>query len=209
MAQLKSGSTAGGNTIITDADLGNLAYLDSISASSIPDGAITAAKLNTTGGNGTAGQALTSDGDGSFTWADAGPSDLYTLASNSPSVASTSYIESATVNIDFTYNTSYKTVESKTFYGGDGGTVSVRCGAREGDTGEYGASTWRILVNGVQVASASSSSSTMVYSSWVSPTINNGQTVEWQGVRSYNSHNVYGYWAIGIRSPIDKLLWEW
>lgn len=46
MAQLKSGSTAGGSTIITDADLGNLAYLDSITASSIPNEAITVSKLD-------------------------------------------------------------------------------------------------------------------------------------------------------------------
>jgi hypothetical protein len=44
---------------------------DGVDTADIADGAINASKLNVTG-NGTAGQFLSSDGDGSMTWADAG-----------------------------------------------------------------------------------------------------------------------------------------
>lgn len=63
------GATAGGVPLAKEADIptGALASLDSVDASTIDDNSVGAAELNVTG-NGTAGQYLASDGDGTMTW---------------------------------------------------------------------------------------------------------------------------------------------
>ena len=56
-----------GATVRTSLGLGGLATLSSVNAATITDNSVGAAELNVSG-NGTSGQALTSDGDGSFSW---------------------------------------------------------------------------------------------------------------------------------------------
>jgi hypothetical protein len=56
-----------GATARTSLGLGGLATLSSVDGSTIDDNSVSAAELNVSG-NGTSGQALTSDGDGSFSW---------------------------------------------------------------------------------------------------------------------------------------------
>jgi len=51
----------------TNLGLGGLATLDAVGASEITDNTVGAAELNVSG-NGTSGQVLTSDGDGTFSW---------------------------------------------------------------------------------------------------------------------------------------------
>jgi hypothetical protein len=50
-----------------NSSLGALAYLSTVNGSTITDNSVSAAELNVSG-NGTSGQYLKSDGDGSFTW---------------------------------------------------------------------------------------------------------------------------------------------
>jgi hypothetical protein len=54
-------------TARTNLGLGALATLSSVNAATITDNSVGAAELNVSG-NGTSGQALTSDGDGTFSW---------------------------------------------------------------------------------------------------------------------------------------------
>ena len=61
-------------TARTNLGLGALATLSSVNAATITDNSVGAAELNVSG-NGTSGQVLTSDGDGSFSWATAGGGD--------------------------------------------------------------------------------------------------------------------------------------
>ena len=56
-----------GATARTSLGLGSLATLSSVNAATITDNSVGAAELNVSG-NGTAGQALVSDGDGTFSW---------------------------------------------------------------------------------------------------------------------------------------------
>ena len=65
------GTTAGGVPLAKEADIpsGALASLDSVDASTIDDNSVGAAEINVTG-NGTSGQYLASDGDGTMTWTD-------------------------------------------------------------------------------------------------------------------------------------------
>lgn len=65
------GSTAGGIPLAKESSIptGALASLDSVNASTIDDNSVGAAEINVSG-NGTAGQFLSSDGDGTMTWAD-------------------------------------------------------------------------------------------------------------------------------------------
>jgi hypothetical protein len=56
-----------GATVRTSLGLGTLATLSSVNAATITDNSVGAAELNVSG-NGTAGQALVSDGDGTMTW---------------------------------------------------------------------------------------------------------------------------------------------
>ena len=63
-AQMKANADAIGTAI---AGLGALASLDSVNAATITDNSVGAAELNVVG-NGTAGQFLASDGDGTMTW---------------------------------------------------------------------------------------------------------------------------------------------
>ena len=65
------GTTAGGVPLAKEADIpsGALASLDSVDASTIDDDSVGAAEINVTG-NGTSGQYLASDGDGTMTWTD-------------------------------------------------------------------------------------------------------------------------------------------
>ena len=59
---------------------------DGVDTADIADGAINANKLNVSG-NGTAGQLLKSDGDGSFTWVDtADPFTPTTVSGTTPSL---------------------------------------------------------------------------------------------------------------------------
>lgn len=55
-------------TTRTNLGLGDLATLNEVDASTIADDSVGAAELNVSG-NGTSGQFLSSDGDGSFSWA--------------------------------------------------------------------------------------------------------------------------------------------
>lgn len=57
------------STVRTTLGLGTLATLSSVNAATITDNSVGAAELNVSG-NGTAGQVLKSDGDGTFTWVD-------------------------------------------------------------------------------------------------------------------------------------------
>lgn len=63
------------HSVSTINGLGALATLSTVGASEITDNSVGAAELNVSG-NGTSGQVLTSDGDGTFSWADisSGPS---------------------------------------------------------------------------------------------------------------------------------------
>ena len=65
------GATAGGVPLAKEADIptGALASLDSVDASTIDDNSVGAAELNVPG-NGSSGQYLASDGDGTMTWTD-------------------------------------------------------------------------------------------------------------------------------------------
>ena len=56
-----------GATVRTSLGLGTLATLSSVNAATITDNSVGAAELNVSG-NGTAGQALVSDGDGTMSW---------------------------------------------------------------------------------------------------------------------------------------------
>ena len=56
-----------GSTARTSLGLGSLATLNSVNAATITDNSVGAAELNVSG-NGTSGQVLTSDGDGTFSW---------------------------------------------------------------------------------------------------------------------------------------------
>ena len=56
-----------GSTVRTSLGLGSLATLSAVNASTITDNSVGAAELNVSG-NGTSGQVLTSDGDGTFSW---------------------------------------------------------------------------------------------------------------------------------------------
>jgi len=60
-----------GATARTSLGLGDLATLDSVDASTIDDNSVGADELNVSG-DGTAGQALVSDGDGTMTWSTVG-----------------------------------------------------------------------------------------------------------------------------------------
>ena len=60
-----------GATARTSLGLGTLATLNEVNAATIADNSVGAAEINVTG-NGTVGQLLSSDGDGSMTWIDAG-----------------------------------------------------------------------------------------------------------------------------------------
>ena len=64
MAVTYSGDAA---TTRTNLGLGSLATLSAVGAAQITDNSVSAAELNVSG-NGTAGQFLSSDGDGSFSW---------------------------------------------------------------------------------------------------------------------------------------------
>jgi len=66
-----SGTVDGVDIAALNSSLGNLATLDAVGAAQITDNTVGAAELNVSG-NGTSGQFLSSDGDGSFSWADAG-----------------------------------------------------------------------------------------------------------------------------------------
>ena len=59
------------NAKAASSSLGNLASLNSVNAATITDNSVGAAELNVSG-NGTSGQVLKTDGDGSFSWIDAG-----------------------------------------------------------------------------------------------------------------------------------------
>ena len=59
------------NLTLGDLGAGSLASLSSVGAAQITDNSVGAAELNVSG-NGTAGQALVSDGDGTMSWVDAG-----------------------------------------------------------------------------------------------------------------------------------------
>lgn len=64
-----------GATARTSLGLGTLATLSEVGASEITDNSVGAAELNVSG-NGTSGQSLVSDGDGSFSWSDVGGSGI-------------------------------------------------------------------------------------------------------------------------------------
>ena len=61
----------------TNLGLGSLATLSAVGASQITDNSVGAAELNVSG-NGSSGQVLTSDGDGTFSWTSAGGSGTVT-----------------------------------------------------------------------------------------------------------------------------------
>jgi len=70
-AVVHDGVTAGGIPLAKEADIptGALASLDSVDASTIDDNSVGADELNVPG-NGSSGQYLASDGDGTMTWTD-------------------------------------------------------------------------------------------------------------------------------------------
>ena len=92
----------------TNLGLGTLATLSSVNASTITDNSVGAAELNVSG-NGTAGQALLSDGDGTFSWGAAGATlsnnpttgTFYpTLSGSSTGSFTTAYVESSQLTWD-------------------------------------------------------------------------------------------------------------
>jgi len=70
---------------------------DAVAAEHIADNAVGADALNVTG-NGTAGQALTSDGDGTFSWADAGGGG-YAVSKITKFAASTTWTKQPTTEL--------------------------------------------------------------------------------------------------------------
>lgn len=60
-------ATSGDALILNKPTLGTLAALNSVNGATITDNSVSAAELNVSG-NGSSGQVLTSDGDGSFSW---------------------------------------------------------------------------------------------------------------------------------------------
>jgi hypothetical protein len=84
LGNLATSNTTLGNLATSNTTLGNLASANTVNAATITDNSVGAAELNVSG-NGTSGQALTSDGDGSFSWADAGGgtvNDIQTFTSS-------------------------------------------------------------------------------------------------------------------------------
>lgn len=75
-----------------DSNLGALAQLDTVNAATITDNSVGAAELNVTG-NGTSGQLLSSDGDGTMTWID---------ATSGSSGAASIVLNSGTTNVTLT-----------------------------------------------------------------------------------------------------------
>ena len=90
-----------GATVRTSLGLGALATLSAVNASTITDNSVGAAELNLSG-NGTSGQVLASDGDGTFSWADPDVS-ITNLGSRLPQISSSITIGDAT---DVTVTTS-------------------------------------------------------------------------------------------------------
>jgi len=90
-----------GATARTSLGLGALATLSAVNASTITDNSVGAAELNLSG-NGTSGQVLASDGDGTFSWADPDVS-ITNLGSRLPQISSSVTIGDAT---DVTVTTS-------------------------------------------------------------------------------------------------------
>jgi len=96
--------------------LGSLATLSAVGAAQITDNSVGAAELNVSG-NGTAGQALLSDGDGTMTWGSAGVDygncsncSNYTLLTNKPTTYSNCnalYGSSATISL---HNTNHSAI---------------------------------------------------------------------------------------------------
>jgi hypothetical protein len=90
-----------GTTVRTSLGLGALATLSAVNATTITDNSVGAAELNLSG-NGTSGQVLASDGDGTFSWADPDVS-ITNLGSRLPQISSSVTIGDAT---DVTLTTS-------------------------------------------------------------------------------------------------------
>jgi hypothetical protein len=90
-----------GSTARTSLGLGALATLSAVNATTITDNSVGAAELNLSG-NGTSGQVLASDGDGTFSWADPDVS-ITNLGSRLPQISSSVTIGDAT---DVTLTTS-------------------------------------------------------------------------------------------------------
>lgn len=68
-------ATTGDALILNKPTLGTLAGLNSVNAATITDNSVGAAELNVSG-NGTAGQVLSSDGDGTFSWSTISVTDV-------------------------------------------------------------------------------------------------------------------------------------
>ena len=95
-------------------DLGALATLDSVNASTIIDDSVGAAELNVTG-NGTTTQFLRSDGDGSFSWAVPVDTDTTYTAGSGLSLSSTEFSHGDTSSVADVDNSNGTVLQDITF----------------------------------------------------------------------------------------------
>lgn len=96
---VSSGGTGASDagTARTNLGLGSLATLNEVNGATIADNSVSAAEINVSG-NGSAGQFLASDGDGSMSWANAAAFDAGTAMLFAQTTAPTGWTKSTTHN---------------------------------------------------------------------------------------------------------------